>query len=24
MIGIVIILIPLLRRTWRDHKRGGH
>ncbi len=24
MIGIVLLLIPLLRRTWRDHKRGGH
>ncbi|MEZ5535638.1 MAG: sugar ABC transporter permease [Thiolinea sp.] len=24
MIGIVILLIPLLKRTWRDHKRGGH
>lgn len=23
MIGIVIILIPLLRRTWRDHKETG-
>ena len=22
MIGIAIILIPLLRRTWRDHKEG--
>lgn len=22
MIGIVILLIPLLARTWRDHKRG--
>lgn len=22
MIGIVILLIPLLRRTWRDHKGG--
>jgi multiple sugar transport system permease protein len=22
MVGIVILLIPLLRRTWRDH-RGG-
>lgn len=22
MIGIVILLVPLLRRTWRDHKRG--
>ncbi len=24
MIGIVILLIPLLRRTWRDHKGGSH
>lgn len=24
MIGIVIILIPPLRRTWRDHKGGAH
>lgn len=23
MIGIAILLVPLLRRTWRDHK-GGH
>ena len=23
MIGIVIILIPLLRRTWRDHRGGS-
>lgn len=23
MIGIAILLVPLLRRTWRDH-RGGH
>jgi len=23
MIGIALILVPLLRRTWRDH-RGGH
>jgi multiple sugar transport system permease protein len=23
MIGIVILLIPLLRRTWRDHKGGA-
>lgn len=23
MIGIVLLLIPVLRRTWRDHK-GGH
>lgn len=23
MIGIAVLLIPLLRRTWRDHK-GGH
>ncbi|RVT85713.1 sugar ABC transporter permease [Rhodobacteraceae bacterium CCMM004] len=23
MIGIVVILMPLLRKTWRDH-RGGH
>ncbi|MXU64791.1 carbohydrate ABC transporter permease [Oceanomicrobium pacificus] len=23
MIGIVILLVPVLRRTWRDH-RGGH
>lgn len=23
MVGIVILLVPLLRRTWRDHK-GGH
>lgn len=23
MIGVVIILVPLLRRTWRDHKRGA-
>jgi multiple sugar transport system permease protein len=22
MIGIVVLLIPLLMRTWRDHKRG--
>ena len=22
MIGIAIILVPLLRRTWRDHKEG--
>ncbi len=22
MVGIVILLIPLLRRTWRDHNRG--
>ena len=21
MIGIVVLLIPLLRRTWRDHRR---
>jgi multiple sugar transport system permease protein len=20
MIGIVILLVPLLRRTWRDHR----
>jgi multiple sugar transport system permease protein len=24
MIGIVILLIPLLRRTWRDHRGGAH
>ncbi|WP_349364980.1 MAG: sugar ABC transporter permease [Roseitalea porphyridii] len=24
MIGIVILLIPLLRRTWRDHKGSAH
>ncbi|MEJ6392637.1 sugar ABC transporter permease [Gymnodinialimonas sp. 2305UL16-5] len=24
MVGIVIILIPLLRRTWRDHKGSSH
>jgi multiple sugar transport system permease protein len=24
MIGIVILLIPLLRRTWRDHKGSRH
>ena len=24
MIGIVILLIPLLRRTWRDHKGSTH
>jgi multiple sugar transport system permease protein len=24
MIGIVILLIPPLRRTWQDHKRGSH
>jgi len=24
MIGIVLLLIPLLKRTWRDHQRGGH
>lgn len=24
MVGIVILLIPLLRRTWRDHRKGGH
>ena len=24
MIGIVVLLIPLLKRTWRDHKRGSH
>ncbi len=24
MIGIVILLIPLLRRTWRDHKGSSH
>ncbi len=24
MIGIVILLIPLLRRTWADHKGAGH
>ena len=23
MIGIVILLIPLLRRTWRDHRGGA-
>lgn len=23
MVGIVVLLIPLLKRTWRDHK-GGH
>ena len=22
MVGIVIILIPLIRRTWRDHQGG--
>ncbi len=24
MVGIVILLIPLLRRTWRDHKGSSH
>ncbi|MBO6602246.1 carbohydrate ABC transporter permease [Rhodophyticola porphyridii] len=24
MVGIVILLIPLLRRTWRDHKGAPH
>ncbi|PIV74767.1 MAG: ABC transporter permease [Rhodobacteraceae bacterium CG17_big_fil_post_rev_8_21_14_2_50_65_11] len=24
MVGIVVLLIPLLRRTWRDHKGGSH
>ncbi|MBT8475914.1 MAG: sugar ABC transporter permease, partial [Alphaproteobacteria bacterium] len=24
MIGIVILLVPLLRRTWRDHKGSTH
>lgn len=24
MIGIVFLLIPLLKRTWNDHKRGSH
>ncbi|UWR23227.1 carbohydrate ABC transporter permease [Sulfitobacter sp. S190] len=24
MIGIVVLLVPLLRRTWRDHKGGSH
>jgi multiple sugar transport system permease protein len=24
MIGIVVLLIPLLRRTWRDHKGSSH
>ncbi|MEM1272771.1 MAG: sugar ABC transporter permease [Pseudomonadota bacterium] len=24
MVGIVILLVPLLRRTWRDHKGGAH
>ncbi len=24
MIGIVILLVPLLRRTWRDHKGSAH
>ena len=24
MIGIVILLVLPLRRTWRDHKRGVH
>ncbi|QBK31132.1 carbohydrate ABC transporter permease [Roseitalea porphyridii] len=24
MIGIVVLLIPLLRRTWRDHKGSAH
>lgn len=24
MIGIVVLLVPLLRRTWQDHKRGSH
>ncbi len=24
MIGIVILLVPLLRRTWRDHRGGSH
>lgn len=24
MIGIVILLIPLLRRTWRDHRGSSH
>lgn len=24
MVGIVILLVPLLKRTWRDHKRGSH
>lgn len=24
MIGIVVLLIPLLRRTWQDHTRGSH
>ena len=24
MVGIVFLLIPLLRRTWRDHKGGPH
>ena len=23
MIGIIILLMPVLRRTWRDHKRGA-
>ena len=23
MVGIVILLVPLIRRTWRD-QRGGH
>lgn len=24
MIGIVILLVPLIRRTWRDHKGSAH
>ncbi|QXT39414.1 carbohydrate ABC transporter permease [Gymnodinialimonas ceratoperidinii] len=24
MLGIVVLLIPLLRRTWRDHKGSSH
>lgn len=24
MVGIVILLVPLLKRTWRDHRGGGH
>ena len=24
MVGIVVLLIPLLRRTWRDHRGGSH